>query len=168
LFILEGDANTEFFHQFANGRRWKKTIISLDTDQGEVRSQKEIMDHVTTFYKALFGSQPQCGLTIDNNFWSGRYQLSAEEKEKLIKPFLESEVKEALLGMRADSAPGPDGFGVHFFKNFWPLIKGDYMAMMLDFHKDDLDIKRLNYGVITLVPKLKDANNIKQYRPSAY
>jgi hypothetical protein len=67
--------------------------------------------------------------------------------------------------MRADSAPGPNGFGVHFFKNFWPLIKGDYMAMMLDFHKEELDIKRLNSGVITLVPKLKDANNIKQYRP---
>lgn len=63
--------------------------------------------------------------------------------------------------MRADSAPGPNGFGVHFFKNLWPLIKGDYMAMMLDFHKEELDIKRLNYGVIILVPKLKDANNIK-------
>jgi hypothetical protein len=25
-----------------------------------------------------------------------------------------------------------------------------------------LDIKRLNYGIITLVPKLKEANNIKQ------
>lgn len=29
----------------------------------------------------------------------------------------------------------------------------------------DLDIKRLNYGVITLVPKVKDAASIKQYRP---
>lgn len=27
------------------------------------------------------------------------------------------------------------------------------------------DIKRLNYGVITLVPKIKEANTIKQYRP---
>jgi hypothetical protein len=28
-----------------------------------------------------------------------------------------------------------------------------------------LDIQRLNYGVITLVPKLKEANNIKHFRP---
>jgi hypothetical protein len=28
-----------------------------------------------------------------------------------------------------------------------------------------LDIRRLNYGVITLVPKVKEANNIKQYIP---
>ena len=37
--------------------------------------------------------------------------------------------------------------------------------MFKDFNKDQLDIKRLNYGVITLVPKLKEANNIKQFRP---
>jgi len=28
-----------------------------------------------------------------------------------------------------------------------------------------LDIKRLNFGVITLVPKIKEANNVKQFRP---
>ena len=28
-----------------------------------------------------------------------------------------------------------------------------------------MDIARLNYGVITLVPKVKEANNIKQFRP---
>jgi hypothetical protein len=37
--------------------------------------------------------------------------------------------------------------------------------MFQDFHKGVLDIKRLNFGVITLVPKLKEANTIKQYRP---
>jgi hypothetical protein len=29
----------------------------------------------------------------------------------------------------------------------------------------NLDISRLNYGVITLIPKIKEANNVKQYRP---
>lgn len=37
--------------------------------------------------------------------------------------------------------------------------------MFRDFSNDQLDIKRLNYGVITIVPKLKEANNIKQFRP---
>lgn len=36
--------------------------------------------------------------------------------------------------------------------------------MFLDFHKGELDIKRLNFGVITLVPKVQDASTIKQYR----
>ena len=49
--ILEGDANTQFFHQHANGRRRKNTIVAFDTEIGEVRSQEDIMSHVTSFYK---------------------------------------------------------------------------------------------------------------------
>jgi hypothetical protein len=33
--------------------------------------------------------------------------------------------------------------------------------MVLDFNQNMLDLKRLNYGVITLVPKIKEANTIK-------
>ena len=70
--LVEGDSNTRFFHQFANGRRRKNTIISLDTDQGEVKTQEEIMAHATNFYKSLFGSPPQIHLKLSPNFWNGR------------------------------------------------------------------------------------------------
>jgi len=49
--LLEGDSNTKFYHQFANGRRRKNTIISLETDQEEIKTQEEIMIHATDFYK---------------------------------------------------------------------------------------------------------------------
>jgi hypothetical protein len=39
------------------------------------------------------------------------------------------------------------------------------MAMVNDFYLERLDLARLNYGVITLVPKVTDANNVKQFRP---
>jgi hypothetical protein len=39
------------------------------------------------------------------------------------------------------------------------------MALVQDFYRGALDMRRLNYGVVTLVPKLKEATNIKQYRP---
>jgi hypothetical protein len=47
----------------------------------------------------------------------------------------------------------------------WEIIKGDIMDMFLEFSSHSLDIARLNYGVITLIPKLKDASKIQQYRP---
>jgi hypothetical protein len=79
--------------------------------------------------------------------------------------FAQEEVMSAMMGMKKDVAPGPNGFGASFFHRFWNLIKDRYYAMFLDFHRGDLEIRRLNYGVITLVPKVQDANNIKQYRP---
>lgn len=45
------------------------------------------------------------------------------------------------------------------------MIGKDYLALFHYLHKGVLDIRRLNYGVIILVPKVKEANNIKQYIP---
>ena len=39
------------------------------------------------------------------------------------------------------------------------------VALFSNFHNLKLDIGRFNYGIITLLPKVKEANNIKQYRP---
>ena len=37
--------------------------------------------------------------------------------------------------------------------------------MFEDFENQNLDLGRLNYGTITLLPKTKEANKIQQYRP---
>jgi hypothetical protein len=39
------------------------------------------------------------------------------------------------------------------------------MDLFRDFFEGKLDIKRLNCGVITLLPKVKDANIIQLFRP---
>jgi hypothetical protein len=54
---------------------------------------------------------------------------------------------------------------VEFYQSCWEIIKEDFMEMMQEFWKHELDIDRLNYGVITLLPKLKEAAKIQQYRP---
>jgi len=51
--------------------------------------------------------------------------------------------------MKENTAPGPDGFGVSFYKNCWGIIKGKFMELINDFYLGQLDIARLNYGVIT-------------------
>ena len=39
------------------------------------------------------------------------------------------------------------------------------MGMINDFYLGKLDLARLNYGVITLIPKVMYANNVKQFKP---
>jgi hypothetical protein len=62
-------------------------------------------------------------------------------------------------------APGPDGFLAEFYQVFWGVIKDDLLAMFHDFHKDSLDLFSLNFGIITLIPKIENATKIQQYRP---
>jgi hypothetical protein len=104
-------------------------------------------------------------MNLRSNFWPDQYILLEAEKSDLVKKFELQEIKEVIMEMKVNSAPGPNGFGVSFFRSFWEILKGDMFALFEDLHKGYLDIKRLNYGVITLVPKVKEANTIKQYRP---
>lgn len=104
-------------------------------------------------------------MALKRNFWPTKLTLNELEQEELIKPFGLNEVKEVVMDLKTNSAPGPNGFSSIFFKKFWDTIKGDMMDMFQDFWAGLLDIKRLNYGVITLVPKVKEVNCIKQYRP---
>jgi hypothetical protein len=39
--------------------------------------------------------------------------------------------------------------------------------MMEDFYKGELNLSRINYAIIVLLPKIKEVINIRQYRPIA-
>jgi hypothetical protein len=49
--LLVGDSNTKFFHHFANGRRRKGIIFSMQSEQGQLTNQENNMDHTVQFYK---------------------------------------------------------------------------------------------------------------------
>lgn len=83
----------------------------------------------------------------------------------LTTTFTEDEVKRAIFKMEHNKALGPDGFPAEFYQVFWELIKGDLMALFNEFHKGDLPLFSLNFGIITLLPKQKEPKQIQQFRP---
>jgi hypothetical protein len=91
--------------------------------------------------------------------------ITQEEADELIKPFSMEEIKSAVFQMEHNKAPRPDGFMAEFYQYFWELIKNDLHSMLNDFYGGNLNIARLNYGIINLVPKCKDAKQIQTYRP---
>jgi hypothetical protein len=54
-------------------------------------------------------------------------QISAKENEKLVAPFSEKEVKDAIFQMKHNKASGPDGFPIEFYQAFWEIVKDDLM-----------------------------------------
>ena len=91
--------------------------------------------------------------------------MSNSENELLTAPFSEGEIKEAVWSCYVDGAPGPDGLSFLFYQKFWNLIKNDVVHLFNDFHRGDLDLKRLNFALVTLIPKVGEATNMKQFRP---
>jgi hypothetical protein len=87
------------------------------------------------------------------------------ENEILTSPFTMDEIKEAVFQMEHNKAPGPDGFLTEFYQVFWEIIKEDLLALFSDLYEESLPLFSLNFGVITLLPKIQDAKQIQQYRP---
>jgi hypothetical protein len=134
--------------------------------RGGISKPSGLREHIDGYYKKLFGREERGGLRLEENFWGGEGELPGLEAENLVKTFSEQEIKAALDNMKTNSAPGPDGLPVKFYKCFWNQVKGPVMEMFQKFYVGDLNQSRLNYGLISLIPKLKEENNIKQYRPT--
>lgn len=52
----------------------------------------------------------------------------------LEKPFTEEDVWASIQSCDGNRAPGPDGFNLSFYNEFWGLIKEDIMKVFNDFH----------------------------------
>jgi hypothetical protein len=77
----------------------------------------------------------------------------------------EHEVKEVVFQLKHNKAPGPDGFLAEFYQIFRKTNKVDLMALFKDFYEDKLPLFNLNFEIITLLLKQKEASHIKQFRP---
>jgi hypothetical protein len=79
--------------------------------------------------------------------------------------FLEQEIKNALDLIEKNKASGPDKMPIEFYQSCWKIIKADIIQLFDDFYNHEVDVSRLNYGIITLLPKIKEASKIQQFRP---
>ncbi|WVZ53557.1 LOW QUALITY PROTEIN: hypothetical protein U9M48_004480 [Paspalum notatum var. saurae] len=163
--LLEGDANTKFFHLVANGKHRKVRIFSLDQEDGTITGDVELKKYITNYYKNLFGYPETSDVILDENRFDDIPQVSPQENDLLSAPFTVDEVRAAIFQLEHNKAPGPDGFPLEFYQVFWNVIKTDLMALFDEFHKGNLALNRLNFGNITLIPKVGDASKIQQYRP---
>jgi hypothetical protein len=114
--LLQGDANSAFFHASANGKRRKTKICSLESEDEVISGMEALKLHVVDFYKKLFGFSGHKGVHLSDSFWSADEQLDSDHKRRLEEPFNEEDVAKSIAGMKSESALGPNGFLVIFYK----------------------------------------------------
>jgi hypothetical protein len=78
--------------------------------------------------------------------------LTEEDNIDLIKPFSIEEIKNALFSMEVNKAPG--NIPIEFYQHCWEVVKNDVVNLFAAFYLGNLDVQRLNYGVITFCQKL--------------
>jgi hypothetical protein len=166
-YILEGDRNTAYFHVVANQRRRKKHICQLRGEAGMVEDNKGMLDIAVNYYKILFCKEPCLDIDLLDGFWDPEDTVSQEHNNMLNADFSEEEVRDAIFGSYAEGAPGLDGLSFLSYHQFWELIRADFMVMVKDWNEGKLDLYRLNFSLLTLIPKEADAVTIQKFRPIA-
>lgn len=162
--VVEGDRNTKYFQTVANQRR-KTLIHAMEGPDGLVHDTKDIVEIASNFYKDLFKSEDRTNISLTDNFFAVSDKAKDCENEILEAPFTDMEIKKVVFEAYSDGAPRPDGLSFIFYQHFWDLIKSDLCTMFQAFHRGELDHYRLNFSLITLIPKEKDACTMSKFRP---
>jgi hypothetical protein len=96
----------------------------------------------------------------------------------LDKEVTEDEIRETLFHVKANKAPGLNGFSADFFKATWPIVGKDVVAAIQGFFLyfififififiSSLLLKEVNATILTLVSKKINPSTIGDFRPIA-
>ena len=85
--MVQGDANTQFFHLIANGKHRKKRIFQLEQDEGTILGQDNLKTFIIEYYRQLFGPPEDNCVSLDESRTEDVPQLSAAENDILVAPF---------------------------------------------------------------------------------
>lgn len=117
-----------------------------------------IVSHFSSSFKEKKGRRPKIKNLIHQS-------ISPTTNEFLEIDFSEEEVKKAIDDLGQDRAPGPDGFPMSFYSKCWRTIKSDLMRIFHEFHMENKLDSCLKNNFIALIPKRKEAEEVKDFRP---
>lgn len=162
--LKDGDRNTAMFQAKSRARARRKKIGALRREDGSVvTSQEEVEATATEFYRQLFSAQANLEpeLVLDHV----PVKVTEQMNDRLSWPYTATEVERALHLMKPSKAPGPDGFTAGFYQLHWDLLGKDITAAVLNFLNGGPMPDDLNRTAIVLIPKVRNLQEMKEFRP---
>ncbi|EOY08208.1 Uncharacterized protein TCM_022551 [Theobroma cacao] len=91
--------------------------------------------------------------------------LIDRDSKEMIRIVTEEEVWQTVNNCDGRKAPGPDGYNMNFFKKQWRIVKGKVMEFVNHFFTMGKLEPGINNSFITLIPKVRNPVEMKDYRP---
>ena len=85
--------------------------------------------------------------------------------ENLLAPFTTEEMQDAIMSIDGQKCPGEDGLSRAFFTTFWEQIHQPLLAAFQHIFSSGQMPESLASGLICLIPKGGDRQEIRQWRP---
>ncbi|KAL0445599.1 UNVERIFIED_CONTAM: hypothetical protein Slati_1687800 [Sesamum latifolium] len=164
-----GDKCSKVFFRKINATRAKQRVFQISNAAGDTLTEgDQVVAEFLSFYESLLGGvRHRQALNLDFLQPHLKHMLSIEEGNELILPITPMEIKEALFDISEDSAPGPDGYTLTFFKAAWSVIGDDICVAVAEFFVSGRLLKQLNATLLVLIPKVQLPVRVSEFRPIA-
>ncbi|XP_050217654.1 uncharacterized protein LOC126668506 [Mercurialis annua] len=159
---LLGDRNTKFFHSIASIHSRTNLMSEISVDGNLYDSPIDIKQQVTLFFKKLYKRNLTVPFSLDSLEVK---KISAAQSMALTDSFSEEEILSTLMNCEDNKAPGPDGFNFFFYKRAWHIMKYDFLQLFSTFHSTGTFPPGINTAFLVLIPKIKGATNLTDFRP---
>ncbi|GKC39245.1 hypothetical protein Tco_1051629 [Tanacetum coccineum] len=159
---IEGDENSRYFHGVFNKKRSQSNIRGIMVDGKWQDNPKVVKSEFFLHFRKRFEKPSANRILIDMNFPK---TISIDQQTELEGAVSKEEVKKAVWDCGSDKSPGPDGFSFGFYRKFWTCIENDVFAAVNYFFTFGDIPKGCNACFIALIPKVHDANLVKDFRP---
>jgi hypothetical protein len=150
------------FNLVANNRRNKNYIRSLRRNDNLLSSQQDKLQEAHQHFKEILGETRMRHKVVQ---WAA-LDYSPFPLGELDNVIHDSEIKNVVMSLHSEKAPGLDGFIGLFYKCCWALVKEDLTAAINDFYNYRYkNLHLVNEANVVLLPKKEVSDSIEKFRP---
>lgn len=146
----------------------ERTIKAIRSKGNTTYCPKEINQSFQEYYKKLYKSQSKYTQDELDHYLENIKTpiLSESDQQNLNAPFTEQEILAVINSIPDNKSPGPDGFSVRLYKEFWNDLKPIFMSMINNFEHSKVLPQTMCLANITVIHKSgKDPLECSSYRP---
>eukprot|EP00253_Pinus_taeda_P003328 PITA_03328 len=165
LWLKEGDKNTAYFHKQATVRKIRNNVTSITDCNGSHHNDQEAIKRAASLHFKKLLSENHEESDYSDLLQHIPKGISQEMNDSLNQEITEDEIKKTIWTLQPDKSPGPDGFPINFYRDFWYLIKKDLVKMLRGIQRKKKMGGFTNSTFLALIPKETRPTTFSRFRP---
>jgi len=152
-----------FFHASIKIREYNQNIDILSDNAESLSSDADMVKAAANYFEKSLSAE---SCNSDEEFFQYIDKtIDEDDNVDLCADPSAAEIREIVLSMNEDSAPGPDGFGGFFYKKYWHIIQHDVIEAVQEFFKGNELSRSYTCSNLTLIPKNQNLKQFADLRP---
>ena len=160
-----GEKPTRYFFGLEKKKQQQHTITALQTPEGRVTNDIDILNETQKFYQELYAEEPTNG-KIQRDFLDNiNLKLADHEQIECDGEIAIQELTKALQTMPNNKSPGKDGLTKEFYKTFWKHLAEPFTEVANWNHTIESMSPSQREALLKLLYKKNTKEHLKNWRP---